>query len=176
MTRSIVHIVLASLFFGCGAAEQPVARNVILVSLDTLRSDHIGCYGYERDTSPHIDGLCGDAIVFDRAIAQSASTLPSHRSLFQSKPASKTRKNAFSFVEALARESYKTTAFTGGEMSLARWVSTAGSIFVSNTPRVSKIPSRKRRAGLGRTLVRRSSSFFTPTTSNKPTFPGQGHA
>jgi hypothetical protein len=58
------------------------ARNIILVSIDTLRADHLGCYGYERNTSPNIDRLAKEGIRFDNAIASSSWTLPSHASMF----------------------------------------------------------------------------------------------
>lgn len=56
--------------------------NVILIVVDTLRADHLGCYGYERNTSPNIDRIAGDAIVFENAISQSAWTTPAHASMF----------------------------------------------------------------------------------------------
>jgi arylsulfatase A-like enzyme len=58
--------------------------NVILISLDTLRADHVGCYGHFRDTTPNLDRIAGGAVVFEEAFAQAASTLPSHKSLFTS--------------------------------------------------------------------------------------------
>ena len=57
------------------------ARHVILISLDTLRSDHLSCYGYGRDTSPNIDFLAGDGVLFAETRAPSPWTLPSHISL-----------------------------------------------------------------------------------------------
>lgn len=55
--------------------------NVLLVTVDTLRADHLGCYGYFRDTSPTLDALVGDAIFFERCLVPVAQTLPSHLSL-----------------------------------------------------------------------------------------------
>ena len=49
-------------------------RNVVLITLDTTRADHIGCYGYQYDTSPRIDQLANDGVRFDFAIAQSSET------------------------------------------------------------------------------------------------------
>jgi arylsulfatase A-like enzyme len=60
---------------------QQKTKNVILVSLDTLRADHVGCYGYPRDTSPNIDQLAEDSVVFLNTFATSPWTLPSHVSL-----------------------------------------------------------------------------------------------
>ena len=51
--------------------------NLLLVSVDTIRSDHLGYEGYPRATSPHIDGLAREGIVFRNAYSQSGWTLPS---------------------------------------------------------------------------------------------------
>ena len=59
-------------------------RGIILISLDTLRADHLGCYGYHRNTSPFIDAFAKESIVFERAVAQSPWTLPSHMSIMTS--------------------------------------------------------------------------------------------
>jgi len=58
--------------------------NVILITIDTLRADHLGCYGYPRQTSPFIDKLARDGILFRRAFAHCATTVPSHASIFTS--------------------------------------------------------------------------------------------
>jgi len=60
---------------------QDETRNVILISLDTLRADHLGCYGYPRETSPNMDELAEDSVVFLNTFATSPWTLPSHVSL-----------------------------------------------------------------------------------------------
>ena len=63
----------------------PVTRrggpNIVLVSIDTLRADHLRCYGYERDTSPNIDRLAREGVLFRQAISPSSWTLPSHASM-----------------------------------------------------------------------------------------------
>jgi len=62
--------------------ERPVP--VILISIDTLRADHLHCYGYERSTSANIDSLARDGVLFERVYAPSSWTLPSHVSLLTS--------------------------------------------------------------------------------------------
>jgi arylsulfatase A-like enzyme len=52
-------------------------RNVILIVIDTLRADHLSCYGYARATSPSIDRLAAEGALFERAIVQKPSTSPS---------------------------------------------------------------------------------------------------
>jgi arylsulfatase A-like enzyme len=59
-------------------AEHP---NIILVSIDTLRADHLSGYGYERPTSPNLDELGRGGVVFERTYAQASWTLPSHASM-----------------------------------------------------------------------------------------------
>jgi arylsulfatase A-like enzyme len=64
----------------CGPAkERP--RHVVLVSIDTLRADHLGCYGYDRGTSPGIDRLAGEGTLFEQACATASWTLPAHASI-----------------------------------------------------------------------------------------------
>jgi arylsulfatase len=50
--------------------------NVLLIAIDTLRADHLGCYGYPRPTSPHIDVLARQSVVFEQAFATSIPTHP----------------------------------------------------------------------------------------------------
>ena len=56
--------------------------NVLVFSVDTLRADHLSCYGYARGTSPRIDALAREGVVFERIVAPAPWTLPSYGSLF----------------------------------------------------------------------------------------------
>jgi arylsulfatase A-like enzyme len=56
-------------------------RNVVLVSIDSLRADHLGSYGYDRPTSPRLDQLAAEGVRFSAAYATSPWTLPSHASM-----------------------------------------------------------------------------------------------
>jgi arylsulfatase A-like enzyme len=58
--------------------------SIILISADALRPDHLGCYGYGRNTSPNIDQLARDSVLFENAVSQASWTLPSVSSLFTS--------------------------------------------------------------------------------------------
>lgn len=64
------------------AAPGPPPPNVLLISIDTLRPDHLGCYGYHRDTSPRIDRLATEGALFENAISSTSWTLPAHAALF----------------------------------------------------------------------------------------------
>ena len=55
--------------------------NVVLISIDTLRPDHLGCYGYHRDTSPNIDRLASEGVRFANYVANAGWTLPQHFTL-----------------------------------------------------------------------------------------------
>jgi arylsulfatase A-like enzyme len=57
---------------------------VVLISVDTLRSDHLGLYGYDRPTSPFLEELAGDGVVFETFVHNGGSTLPSHMTMMTS--------------------------------------------------------------------------------------------
>ncbi|REK18630.1 MAG: DUF229 domain-containing protein [Planctomycetota bacterium] len=59
--------------------------NLLIVSIDTLRADHLGCYGYDRPTSPTLDALAERGVVFEAASTPSPWTKPAHASLFTGK-------------------------------------------------------------------------------------------
>jgi arylsulfatase A-like enzyme len=79
--RIIPAALIAGLIFlaaGCGREQRP---NVLIITIDTLRADHLGCYGYSRPTSPRIDAFAGEAALFANAFSQSSQTLPSHTAI-----------------------------------------------------------------------------------------------
>lgn len=58
--------------------------NVVLISIDSLRADHLGTYGYERQTSPRIDELAREGVVFENTVSTTTWTLPAHLSMLTS--------------------------------------------------------------------------------------------
>ena len=78
------------LFVAAGCSNEPrdgianAPRNLLIVSVDTLRADALGLYGYGRPTSPHIDEAASSAFVFERAYSTSSWTLPAMASLMTS--------------------------------------------------------------------------------------------
>jgi len=66
----------------CGAGPRDARPDVVLVVIDTLRADALSCYGNPRDTTPHLDRLAREAILFEHAFAHAPNTVPSHASLF----------------------------------------------------------------------------------------------
>jgi len=83
---SLVSILLAALV-GCSedrSPADPAPFNVVLISIDTLAADHLGLYGYPRDTSPNLDRYAEAAIVFENAYSTAPKTPESHMSMFTS--------------------------------------------------------------------------------------------
>ena len=56
-------------------------HNIVLLTIDSLRADHLGCYGYNRNISPHLDALATEATKFERAFAAGIPTMPSFTTL-----------------------------------------------------------------------------------------------
>ena len=79
-------VALALLLGACGARTEstlkPASRpHIFLISIDTLRQDHVGLYGYERDTTPVLDKLAQSSLVFERAYTTASYTLIAHMSM-----------------------------------------------------------------------------------------------
>ncbi len=66
---------------GCARGPEPL-RQIVLVTLDTLRSDHLTSYGYPRETAPFLARLAEEGVVFEHAYTASSHTAPSHASFF----------------------------------------------------------------------------------------------
>ncbi|MGN6182518.1 MAG: sulfatase-like hydrolase/transferase [Thermoanaerobaculia bacterium] len=81
--RWVILGLAAATLFGCGRARTETAARtpVIIISIDTLRSDHLPAYGYRGVSTPAIDALAREAIVFERAYSHSPLTLPSHATI-----------------------------------------------------------------------------------------------
>jgi len=103
--------------------------NLILVTIDTLRADHLGAYGYFRNTSPVIDALAGESVLFENAIVPMAFTGPSHASMLTGlyPHGHGVLTNAYhlsaknlTLAEALRSEGYQTAAFVAVRTILGR--------------------------------------------------------
>jgi arylsulfatase A-like enzyme len=82
-------IVIATAIIAFGAYSVNRRRpslNVVLMSIDSLRPDHLHCYGYPRETSPAIDALAAEGVVFRTAISTTSWTLPAHAALLTGLP------------------------------------------------------------------------------------------
>jgi arylsulfatase len=108
-----------------GDGSSASRENLVLVVVDTLRADHLGLYGYARDTSPRLDAFARDAVVFERAQSASPWTAPSLISLMTSlhpeahgvrtfpSPAQLSER-VVTLAELLRDRGYATAAFTEG--------------------------------------------------------------
>jgi len=133
--RNLAALVVASLALalatGCAPEVRSPRPNVLLVIVDTLRADQLGVYGSGVGASPSIDAFAEGAVVFERAIASSASTVPSHASIMTSKHV---REAAVGFATGEGRlesgdtlaaafqaAGYATAAFVGNYVLTGTW-------------------------------------------------------
>ena len=126
--RTLALLTLATTLFLMGCTQPTVTRcsdcHVFLISIDTLRADHLGCYGYNRPTSPHIDAFRKDAVLFEWAISHAPSTTPSHAAIFtglipSSHGAFYVRRSGIradvqTLPEVLKARGFETASFNGG--------------------------------------------------------------
>jgi len=129
--RSIVHrlalrvvlgaVVLMVGVLGCSgpAAPPPAPRHVVFIMIDTLRADHVGAYGYSRETTPTIDALAANGTLFEDVVSQSSWTQPSLASMMTSLYPSEVGadykfsvlpEDARTFAEHLAEAGFRTRA------------------------------------------------------------------
>ena len=82
--RWLIFLLLACFFASAslGAAAPPKPINVVVITIDTLRPDHLGCYGYKQIRTPNIDALAEDGTRFEHAYTSVPVTLPSHTTIF----------------------------------------------------------------------------------------------
>jgi len=97
-----------------GSARDP-RPDILLISLDTVRADHLGAWGYSRPTSPNLDRLADSGFRFAQTIAQSCWTRPSHRAILSGlAPVSRGGLTPHPIAQPLWQAGYETLAFTGG--------------------------------------------------------------
>ncbi|MDO8602287.1 MAG: sulfatase [Candidatus Omnitrophota bacterium] len=80
----IVFVSLIYFFFNFGYSKAVQKYNVLFITIDALRPDHLSCYGYKRNTSPNIDKLSREGVIFTQAISASSSTISSVPSIMTS--------------------------------------------------------------------------------------------
>jgi arylsulfatase A-like enzyme len=107
-----------------------VRPNVLLVSIDSLRADHLGSYGYARDTSPTIDRLAREGVLFETAISSAPWTIPAHATMLTGLPPEVHGVNswlhrlgpeAYSVAEVMQGAGYDTAAFVSGPTVMAQY-------------------------------------------------------
>ena len=125
--RLLAFLIIASTLTGCSRAEPPAAapttaRNLLIITVDTLRADRVGAYGYSRAQTPAMDALATRGVRFERAYATAPITLTSHASLMTGRypPGHGARHNGMrldlsvpTLAETLGRAGFATGAFVG---------------------------------------------------------------
>lgn len=104
----------------------PPPRSVVLITIDTLRADRLGCYGYERAVTPNIDALAQRGVLFERAFSTVPITMPSHTSLLtgtippyhgvRNNGSYKAARGLETMAEVLAAKGYRTAAFVAAHV------------------------------------------------------------
>lgn len=105
--------------------------NIVLITVDTLRADHLGCYGYRPDVTPAIHKLASEGILFEKCIAQTPLTLPSHTTILSGTlPIHHGVRDNGGFVvpsqlitmaECFKAAGYRTAAFVSAYVLDSRW-------------------------------------------------------
>src|SRR5258706_3444127 len=173
--RLLLVCVLAALLHAVGLAQSKPSRpDVFLITIDTLRADHVHCYGYERVETPALDALAKDGFRFAQAFTPSPITNTSHTSIFTGllpgthgvtdfavplSPAHPT------WAELLHKQAYHTAAFIGAVIldskSLAPGLDRCFD-FYDNFPERSPTQSRRDRVERrGMVVVQRAETWLT---------------
>jgi arylsulfatase A-like enzyme len=107
----------------------PNSPNVLIIIVDTLRADHLSPYGYTRDTSPNLDHLAQQGVLFENAIAPASWTLPSHASMLTGLYPHQTRVGTDKDIlsgsiptlgDTLRKRGYRTAAFSANYFLFCR--------------------------------------------------------
>lgn len=134
--RVFVSLIALLYSLACGSGGRDASpiypgANLLLITVDTLRADRLGSYGYEPAETPRLDRLAAAGIRFEEVVAPAPLTLPSHASLMTSMnpPSHGIRDNAafeisagaHMLAELLRTAGYETGAFVGAYVLHSRW-------------------------------------------------------
>lgn len=164
-------LLVASLAWGCAPAPSGPPP-IVLISIDTLRSDHLSCYGYWRPT-PHIDALAREGVRFDEAHATAPWTLPSHMSLltglFPAQHGVEEESQVLDpgvglLAEALSRAGYRTAGFAANDYLSGAYGFSRG----FDTYEV--VPYRGNDLPLAEAVVRRALRWLRRLEADRPFF------
>ncbi|MCL4219249.1 MAG: sulfatase, partial [Candidatus Hydrogenedentes bacterium] len=125
--------------------DNPQDTPVVLISIDTLRQDHLSCYGYERDTSPNLSKFAMESVVFDNAITQDVWTPTSHMTMLTGlypknhglSHTTNLAEETLTLPELLREAGYLTAGYTGHSWWLLPWRGFAQGFDVYDVPDLS---------------------------------------
>ncbi len=162
--RRFIFLFLFSLFcalisVGIPLSKAPENKNVLLVTIDTLRADRLSCYSRQHVKTPNIDRLAEKSVLFSRAFANTSTTLPSHANILlgvsplyhgvHDNLHFVVREDHLSLAEHLKANGYATAAFVGAYPLDPRFGLDQGfDIYDADYPHdyESSLPSQERRA------------------------------
>src|SRR5271169_562713 len=114
-----------------GSAPSPRQLNLLLVTIDTLRPDRLGCYGYSKIETPNLDKIARQGVLFENAVAPAPLTAPSHASMMTGLyPTVHKVRNTGAFVlppsettlaKTLQEQGWDTAAFIGSSVLKRRF-------------------------------------------------------
>ena len=140
MCVGMVAFVSRSLFLSYRLKDSP---NVLIITMDTTRADHLGCYGYDKIKTPHIDSVAREGVLFEEAFTVQPVTLPSHCSIFtgvypfrhgvRDNNSYKLGDQHLTLGEILAKKGYLTAAFISSIILDKRFGLNQGFSFYSDT-------------------------------------------
>lgn len=116
-SKALWAVLCAFLLATCSTPEPERPEHVLLVVIDTLRADHLSIFGYPRPTSPTIDALARDGVLFKRALSQASFTSPSMVSLMTGRYIAKERATIPADLTTLAENFQRAGWATGGFVS-----------------------------------------------------------
>ena len=129
MARYLIVGTISLLWLGWEAsigAPSPRPPNLVLVTIDTLRADRLGCYGNAKAETPNLDRLARQGVLFENAVTHTPLTAPSHASMFTGVyPTVHKVRDTGGFVlespqptlaELLNRQGWETAAFVGASV------------------------------------------------------------
>ncbi|MBW1684895.1 MAG: sulfatase [Deltaproteobacteria bacterium] len=134
--RATAVLLMLALLLGCSGAGREPPRNLLLISVDTLRADRLGAWGHAPHVSPFLDSLAEQGVVFEQTVAQSPWTAPSHAAMLTSTwpslfgfagaytgPETQgfIHSDAISLAEVLRDAGWRTQAVTAGGFVAARF-------------------------------------------------------
>ncbi|GJM23189.1 MAG: iduronate-2-sulfatase [Planctomycetota bacterium] len=161
------------------------APNVVFIAIDSLRADSLGCYGYERDTSPFLDELAATGVRFERALSQESYTLASvasyftstypttHQVLYDLPQIDTLRPTALTLAEVLADAGYATGAFVFNPHLQARYRFDQGFDVYDDNPKapgVDKGTASWRAYETADFMQRKVNRFLERAPSDRPRF------
>lgn len=124
MSRALIVGTIAFLA-GCNGGDVEPPRHLVLITIDTLRADHLGCYGYWHDTSPSIDRLAAEGVLFKNAFSPRGQTFPAIATLFTGRTPIETcalangdrlPESANTLAERLREAGFRTAAFSANKL------------------------------------------------------------